>query len=215
MSKKSFVYSSTFYRYKNKYLKPKNVQEMEIESLTQEEENYQSSSASLHQNERVCDRDIEEFDSIEPEPDPNLMEGGNVADILLADTPPNFGGSDNEDDSIEPDPNLMEGGNVADVLLSDTLHDFEESDIEDDFHTVEHELEFSEKLKAWAIEGQIKHTTLNNLLRLLKPNGHEYLPIDSRTLLSTPRKIELKEMGTGSFWYAGIESCLVRTFANR
>lgn len=78
---------------------------------------------------------------------------------------------------------------------------------------VENELVFMDKLKVWAIQNQIKHTALNDLLNILKRNGHISLPLDSRTLLSTPRQIVLEEMGSGSFWYGGITKCLIRSFS--
>lgn len=43
---------------------------------------------------------------------------------------------------------------------------------------------------------------------MLKRNGHEQLPKDSRSFLFTPRKVVTEKMGDGSFWYGGIKHCL-------
>lgn len=165
MSKRSYKYSSTFYRRKNKYLNSK---------------------------------DDEDIEDIRP-PNESTEPGPSVSFETETHSEINF--------QHQLEINLTQ--NIDPNLLGDIYED------EREFDLVDHELEFTEKLKIWAIEGQVTHTTLNKLLKLLKSHGHESLPLDSRTLLSTPRKIELQEMGTGSFWYAGIESCIVRSFDNR
>lgn len=70
-------------------------------------------------------------------------------------------------------------------------------------------------LKDWALRNQIKHTALNELLKLLSTSyGIEYLPKDSRTLLRTPKLVNIQQMGTDEFWYNGIQECLFNMFSN-
>lgn len=50
---------------------------------------------------------------------------------------------------------------ITDVL-TDTHHDFDTNNIEEEFDSIEHGLEFTNRIKIWANEGQIKHIPLNN-----------------------------------------------------
>ena len=43
----------------------------------------------------------------------------------------------------------------------------------------------------------------------MKPH-HPELPLDARTLLSTPKNIELKEVSPGSYYHFGLGSCIVK-----
>lgn len=52
------------------------------------------------------------------------------------------------------------------------------------------------------------HSAINGLLKILRAHGHPDLPNDSRTLLRTPPKISISEMGTAKYWYYGIQSNL-------
>lgn len=97
------------------------------------------------------------------------------------------------------------------VFFPDNNDDEEEEDV------IENELQFADGLKIWAIENKISHLALNQLLKHLKAskiNGFENLPTDSRTLLSTPRSVNIEDMGSGLFWYGGIKECLMTAFLN-
>lgn len=59
-----------------------------------------------------------------------------------------------------------------------------------------------ETLCLWAIEYNISLRAIDALLKMLILYGMTSLPRDSRTLLSTPRKIEMIPFGNGQFWYA-------------
>lgn len=58
-----------------------------------------------------------------------------------------------------------------------------------------------EALRKWALEYNITRRALNALLKILILYGMTTLPNDSRTLLSTPRRIELIPFANGQFWY--------------
>lgn len=87
---------------------------------------------------------------------------------------------------------------------------YEEDDIE--MKTIETIVDFQEQLKVWAVDNLITHKAINDLLRVLKSNGHPELPKDSRT--HTPKIVITKEMGGGSFWYGGIKNCLLNLHPN-
>lgn len=71
-----------------------------------------------------------------------------------------------------------------------------------------------ERIRKWAIEHRIKKRALNSLLKLLISSGLKGLSPDSRTLLRTPRSIPISPMGSGQFWYNGIQKCLERMYVN-
>lgn len=50
-------------------------------------------------------------------------------------------------------------------------------------------LDISNQLRHWAINSNVSHTNLGNLLKILKPHFNK-LPLDSRTLLHTPEKLK-------------------------
>lgn len=60
------------------------------------------------------------------------------------------------------------------------------------------------KLVNWALKYKIKHNALSALLKILKEESHTELPDDSRTLLKTVCKSELKTNQDGS------ENCYFR-----
>lgn len=57
-----------------------------------------------------------------------------------------------------------------------------------------------ETLRKWALDYNITRRALNALLKILILNGMTTLPNDSRTLLSTPRKIAMIPFENGKFW---------------
>lgn len=71
------------------------------------------------------------------------------------------------------------------------------------------QLSSKEFLRAWALKNNITHTALSSLLGWLqsKPNL-EGLPKDARSLLKTPRSIDIVQMGDGSFFYFGLKKNL-------
>lgn len=66
------------------------------------------------------------------------------------------------------------------------------------------------QLRKWAIKNNIKLVALCELLGILKTNGHPSLPKDARTLLKTPKTVDIVEMGSGQYWCGGLESKLTQ-----
>lgn len=67
---------------------------------------------------------------------------------------------------------------------------------------------FSE-LRQWAINNKLTHCSVTDLLRILQPY-HSDLPGDARTLLQTPRKLDITKLDTGEFCYLGLKNALNR-----
>ncbi|KAG5667072.1 hypothetical protein PVAND_015072 [Polypedilum vanderplanki] len=64
-----------------------------------------------------------------------------------------------------------------------------------------------EKLATWSIKYAIPRAAVTDLLHILH-NDNESLPLDSRTLLNTPRTLSITLMKPGKFLYIGLEKCL-------
>lgn len=71
-----------------------------------------------------------------------------------------------------------------------------------------------DQLKYWAIENRISMRALDSLLLILRCNGHNELPKSYRTLLNTPRDIELKTIGDSKYWYRGLTECLNTAYSH-
>lgn len=73
-------------------------------------------------------------------------------------------------------------------------------------------------LKKWALDFNIAHLALKDLLRIVNDRFSEknanILPDDPRTLLQTPQSISLIPLSDGEYWHQGLEYCLKKTFPN-
>lgn len=73
--------------------------------------------------------------------------------------------------------------------------------------------EFSNKteiindIRLWAVENRVNHSAINSLLKILVKYGHD-LPNDVRTLLQTPKQVDIIEMTPGKYYHAGLENSL-------
>lgn len=72
----------------------------------------------------------------------------------------------------------------------------------------------NDELKSWAIENRISMIAVDKLLLILRSNGHSNLPKSYRTLLNTPRRIELQSIGEAKYWYRGLADCLNSAFSH-
>lgn len=57
------------------------------------------------------------------------------------------------------------------------------------------------QLRSWVLEFHISHRAVNNLQKLLISFGLNWLPKDSRTLMQTPKLVNISNIGNGKFWY--------------
>ena len=73
--------------------------------------------------------------------------------------------------------------------------------------------DFSEDLASWASRNKLTRSTLWELLQLLRKEGHD-LPKDPRTLLCTPRTIQVDEKLGGTYSYFGVEPAIRETLGN-
>lgn len=69
-----------------------------------------------------------------------------------------------------------------------------------------------EKLRMWSHKHNITKMALNDLLHVLISFGLTMLPKDSRTLMLTPRNLEINDVANGKLWYNGVENNIRRLF---
>lgn len=84
--------------------------------------------------------------------------------------------------------------------------------VEKNDSTAEQTNSFHEKLRDWALNHNVKISCMRDLLKLLKNIGVPFLPQDPRTLLSTPKVVEVENIANGKLWYSGVEKHLRKTF---
>lgn len=76
-------------------------------------------------------------------------------------------------------------------------------------------ISFKNKLAEWAVNNGISHTSLLTLLSILKTHTcFNDFPIDSRTLLNTPRNVNIKEINHGLYWHYGLKRGIL-SFINK
>lgn len=68
-------------------------------------------------------------------------------------------------------------------------------------------------LRSWAIEYHIQNRALSALLKILICFGLTNLPKHSRTLLKTPRTVQIEKRAGGQFWYNGLTNSIKQVFA--
>ena len=71
----------------------------------------------------------------------------------------------------------------------------------------------SEQLAQWYLDCGVSHTAVNKLLAILKPHFPS-LPLDVRTLVQTPRHVEVKPFDTGEYVHLGLESGILKSLQN-
>ena len=69
------------------------------------------------------------------------------------------------------------------------------------------------ELAEWANAFQVKHNAIDNLLKRLKHHGHQDLPSTARTLIKTPRNIQIDTKSDMDYYYIGVKEEIVKHFA--
>lgn len=69
-------------------------------------------------------------------------------------------------------------------------------------------------LRTWVCHHNVTRRAVNDLLKILKEYGMNWLPRDSRSLCKTPRSIEFLPVTNGQYWYHGIRTNLCQIFSS-
>ncbi|KAL0150376.1 hypothetical protein M9458_054193, partial [Cirrhinus mrigala] len=120
--------------------------------------------------------------------------------------------SEDETASLSPsaDGNISYYDSDALVLSSDS--DSEVAGSLSDDSAEETPPDLGEEVAAWAATNKCKRSALNELLDILRRQGHR-LPKDARTLLKTPKRVETVELCGGQYAYFGIASGILKVLA--
>lgn len=68
-------------------------------------------------------------------------------------------------------------------------------------------------LRTWAIEKNINKRAVTALLKILRSAGMNFLPKDSRSLVETPRQVDIVNLANGKYWHNGLDICLTEIFS--
>lgn len=105
---------------------------------------------------------------------------------------------------------IVEGNSVDNIISEVVDIDEDETLLEDE---VDKNVSLMHDLRDWATRNRICRGPLNELLAFMRSKLHVTLPKDARSLLQTPRSVEIQQMGTGEFWYHGIRRCIKNSFS--
>lgn len=111
----------------------------------------------------------------------------------------------------------IEPGETADfnVEFDETSLDYYDDDLIEDNVPNTSSSQLSPKnalasnLQLWALKTNVAHSAVTELLHILAPL-HPELPLDSRTLLQTPKKLSIEKMKNGEFHYFGIQNFILK-----
>ena len=167
--------------------------------------------AAYFRRYRRCKAQVRALAEPSSESSPN-SSGDELNTSFCSDIPnfvnENIQGSDNNLQDIYFDD--VFSGNVGAVSGSDSDNDFMYLHYANDLN--EPEKDFGEELADWAVRNRCTRASLNELLDILRKQGHR-LPKDARTLLHTPRLGESEKKCNGDYSYFGIESGVLKILA--
>lgn len=106
------------------------------------------------------------------------------------------------------------GVDVAVDNADDETDEDEVVESSDDSDDSENGESLQTQLAEWATTNSIRQQALRSLISIIQPFVKETLPKDPRTIMNTPKSIELIEMGKGHYWHFGLEKCLRAIFEN-
>lgn len=74
-------------------------------------------------------------------------------------------------------------------------------------------LNIARDIASWSMENGIAHNAIDGLLKLLKKHGTKDLPSCSRTLLDTPKSVNIQQKSGMEYFYFGVEKCKKKSHA--
>lgn len=72
---------------------------------------------------------------------------------------------------------------------------------------VDENMSLNVQLSEWALTHNVPHNAVNDLLKILKPH-FSFLPLDARTLLGTPRNIDIRKVEPGEYYHFGLKNSI-------
>lgn len=89
----------------------------------------------------------------------------------------------------------------------------DESEITESEGNIAENISFIEEIRNWIISYKISNRAANGLLSILKTHEKfNYLPVDCRTILKTPKSVNIVPVSVGFYWHNGLKNCLLNLF---
>lgn len=112
--------------------------------------------------------------------------------------------------STSTDFSLTESVSPHNSAMINTINNNSETDSTATFESEETEPDIgyqnpNELLREWALEFQATHRSIDGLLKVLTIIGVKGLPKDCRTLLKTPRQVQIVQISGGQYWHNGFK----------
>jgi len=103
---------------------------------------------------------------------------------------------------------------VLDAIAPRLFTHYKKDSTDSDSDYLANELTFAQKLAEWVNQCDIKGCAVDRLLKLLKSNGHPELPSSWRTLLHSPRTVEIQTISGMLCHHFELNEMLVKSLCN-
>lgn len=70
------------------------------------------------------------------------------------------------------------------------------------------------QLGAWAVKNNVTHNSLSELLKIIGPFVEYPLPLSAKSLLSTPKSVNIVQIDGGKYYFFGVKKFIVDTLEN-
>lgn len=172
-------------------------------------------NVQLNANNQPSDSSIEDVSN---------PSNNNIRDFFSTDDI-ELGGTSNDYNQSSSCSSSANFNTESDFLVTESCQDTDEtvtSIQEANSSIIDHNMDFTNnscgpslisQLSEWALNYNITHVAINELLKILKPK-HPELPSDARTLMHTPRSIILKDVEPGKYYHFGLEYCVKNLLQN-
>jgi len=88
--------------------------------------------------------------------------------------------------------------------ISDSNTSYSVSDVEEPQDIENEAILLKNQIRAWTVSHNIRHSALRDLLKILQNHIREELPLDPRTLMKTPTRVEVSSLCGGHYIYFGV-----------
>ncbi|KAL7288189.1 hypothetical protein TKK_0017742 [Trichogramma kaykai] len=118
------------------------------------------------------------------------------------------------------DISLHDNDNNDEYRYSSCDSDYSDDEWMDDCHYNDSMIidkpDFKSEIRTWAVEERIAHSSLSKLLKILNVRiPSEKFPRDSRTLLRTPKNIEIQQRAGGEYHHFGLKKVIINIISKR
>jgi len=147
---------------------------------------------------------------------------GDESGVVMEDDsdPISEGGDESDEESSESyisESDVSDIENIENLFLNDCLTSSGDDVSDDDVQSEElrEQKKFKKQLRNWKTVTGTAQTHFSWLLKIMRTNRHlSYLPSDCRTLMESLRKVEIVEMGSGSYYHFGLRAGIIKSLSS-